>query len=128
METKNRVELIGHVGGTPEILTLESGKKLMKFSIATNEIYQNSQGEWINDTTWHRIVAWDKMADLIGEQVTKGQKMELVGTIKTRSFVAPDGIRRYYTDIRCDEFKLLEKAEQQKSAGQTPTQTSSQSD
>lgn len=122
MESKNRVELIGHVGGTPEILNLESGKKLVKFSIATNEIFQNSQGEWVNDTTWHRIVAWEKMADLIGENVEKGQKVELVGKIKTRSFVAPDGIRRYYTDIRCDEFKLLKIDDQPKSVEHDPTQ------
>lgn len=127
METKNRVELIGHVGGNPEIVHLESGKKLVKFSIATNEIFQNSQGEWINDTTWHRIVAWEKMADLIGELVGKGQKIELIGKIKTRNFVAPDGIKRYYTDIRCDEFKLL-GAEEQQNSEQAPTVENSESD
>lgn len=53
---KNRVQLIGNLGMKPEVITLESGKKLAKFSIATNEVYKNAQGEKITDTQWHHVV------------------------------------------------------------------------
>ena len=57
---KNKVQLIGNVGNEPEITNLESGKKVAKFSIATNEFYKNSKGEKEQDTQWHNIVAWGK--------------------------------------------------------------------
>ena len=59
---KNKVQLIGHLGNNPEIITLESGKKLAKFSLATNETYKNSSGQKVTDTQWHYIVAWNKTA------------------------------------------------------------------
>lgn len=57
---RNRVQLIGNLGNDPEIINLESGKKLAKFSIATNESYKNSKGEEIKETQWHTVVAWEK--------------------------------------------------------------------
>ena len=62
---RNKVQLIGNLGNDPEIITLESGKKLAKFSIATNESYKNSLGEKITDTQWHNVVAWNKTAEII---------------------------------------------------------------
>ncbi|MDT0651909.1 single-stranded DNA-binding protein, partial [Autumnicola edwardsiae] len=72
---RNKVQLIGHVGNDPEIVNLESGKKLAKFSIATNESYKNSKGEKITDTQWHNIVAWGKTAELIESYVPKGKEV-----------------------------------------------------
>ena len=67
---RNKVQLIGNLGNDPEIITLESGKKLAKFSIATNESYKNSLGEKITDTQWHNVVAWNKTAEIIEKYVT----------------------------------------------------------
>ncbi|WP_284041122.1 single-stranded DNA-binding protein [Polaribacter sp. Z022] len=53
---RNKVQLIGNLGNNPEIITLDSGKKLAKFSIATNESYKNAQGEKVTDTQWHHVV------------------------------------------------------------------------
>ena len=62
---RNKVQLIGNLGNDPEIVTLESGKKLAKFSIATNESYKNNKGERVTDTQWHNVVAWGKTAEII---------------------------------------------------------------
>ena len=72
---RNKVQLIGNLGNNPEIITLESGKKLAKFSIATNEVYKNSAGEKVTDTQWHNIVAWNKTAEIIEKYVTKGSEL-----------------------------------------------------
>lgn len=104
---RNKVQLIGHVGNAPEILNLESGKKLAKFAIATNESYKNSKGEKITDTQWHNVVAWGKTADLIEAYVPKGKEVGVEGKLSTRSYEDKDGIKRYVTEIICSELLLM---------------------
>jgi len=71
---KNKVQLIGNVGNEPEITNLESGKKVAKFSIATNESYKDSNGEKVTNTQWHNIVAWGKIAEIVEKYVGKGKE------------------------------------------------------
>ena len=106
---RNTVQLIGHVGNAPEIVTLESGKKLAKFSIATNESYKNAKGEKITDTQWHNIVAWGKTAELVENYVPKGKEVGVEGKLTSRSYEDKDGIKRYVTEIVCNELLLLGK-------------------
>lgn len=106
---KNKVQLIGHVGNAPEIVTLESGKKLAKFSIATNESYKNAKGEKITDTQWHHIVAWGKTADLIENYVPKGKEVGIEGKLTSRSYEDKAGQKKYITEIVCNELLLLGK-------------------
>lgn len=89
---RNTVQLIGHVGNDPEIVNLESGKKLAKFSIATNESYKNAKGEKVTDTQWHNIVAWGKTADLVENYVPKGKEVGIEGKLTSRSYEDKDGI------------------------------------
>jgi len=106
---RNTVQLIGHVGNEPEIVNLESGKKLAKFSVATNESYKNSKGEKITDTQWHNIVAWGKTAELVENYVPKGKEIGIVGKLTSRSYEDKDGIKRYVTEVVCQELLLLGK-------------------
>lgn len=106
---RNKVQLIGHVGNAPEILTLESGKKLAKFSIATNETYKNNKGEKITDTQWHNVVAWGKTAELIETYVPKGKEIGVEGKLTSRTYEDKDGIKRYVTEVVCNELLLLGK-------------------
>ena len=69
---KNKVQLIGHLGNVPEIKNTESGKKLARFSVATNENYRNAKGEKVTETTWHNLVAWGKVADIAEKYLVKG--------------------------------------------------------
>lgn len=106
---RNKVQLIGHVGNAPEILNMESGKKLAKFSIATNETYKNNKGEKVTDTQWHNVVAWGKTADLIENYVPKGKEIGVEGKLTSRSYEDKDGIKRYVTEVVCNEVLLLGK-------------------
>ena len=106
---RNTVQLIGHVGNDPEIVNLESGKKLAKFSVATNESYKNAKGEKITDTQWHNIVAWGKTAELVENYVPKGKEVGIEGKLTSRSYEDKDGNKRYITEVVCNELLLLGK-------------------
>jgi len=83
---KNKVQLIGNVGNEPEITNLESGKKVAKFSIATNESYKDSKGGKVTNTQWHNIVAWGKIAEIVEKYVGKGKEVALEGKLTSRSY------------------------------------------
>ena len=106
---RNKVQLIGNLGNDPEVITLESGKKLAKFAIATNESYKNSNGEKITDTQWHNIVTWGKTADIIEKYVAKGKEVAIEGKLTSRSYETKEGEKRYITEIVCNELLMLGK-------------------
>lgn len=106
---RNTVQLIGHVGNEPEIVNLESGKKLAKFSVATNESYKNAKGEKVTDTQWHNIVAWGKTAELVENYVPKGKEVGIEGKLTSRSYEDKDGVKKYITEVVCHELLLLGK-------------------
>ncbi|MAQ74928.1 MAG: single-stranded DNA-binding protein [Aquimarina sp.] len=106
---KNKVQLIGNLGQEPEVITLESGKKLAKFSIATNDYFYNKQGDKIQDTQWHNIIAWGKTADVIEKYVNKGQEVAIEGKLTSRSYEDNQGVKRYITEIVCNELLMLTK-------------------
>lgn len=103
---KNSVQLMGHLGQDPEVVNLESGKKLVKFSLATNDYYTKKDGEKVTSTDWHNIVAWGKTADIIEKYVVKGQEVLLRGKLSTRSYETKEGEKRYITEINCDEVVM----------------------
>ena len=107
---RNKVQLIGNLGNDPEIITLESGKKLAKFTIATNESYKNASGEKVTDTQWHNIVAWGKTVEIIEKYVTKGKEVAIEGKLTTRSYENKEGEKRYFTEVVCNELLMLGKS------------------
>lgn len=106
---RNRVQLIGNLGNDPEIISLDSGKKLAKFSIATNESYKNQEGERVTDTQWHNVVAWGKTAEIIETYVTKGKEVAIEGKLSHRSYDDTNGNKRYTTEVVCTELLMLGK-------------------
>ncbi|MGF1557343.1 single-stranded DNA-binding protein [Paucihalobacter sp.] len=106
---RNKVQLIGRLGQDPEIVNLESGKKLAKFSMATNDIYTNAKGEKVENTEWHNVVAWGKVAEIIEKYVNKGQEIAVEGKLTTRSWDDKEGNKRYTTEVVCNEMLLLSK-------------------
>lgn len=104
---RNRVQLIGHLGMDPEIKNLEQGKKLARFSLATNDTYTNSKGEKITDTEWHYVVAWNKTAELVEQYLTKGKEVAVEGKLSTRSWEDEQGNKKYATEIVCNELLFL---------------------
>ncbi|MFD2916876.1 single-stranded DNA-binding protein [Psychroserpens luteus] len=106
---RNRVQLIGNLGNDPEIITLESGKKLAKFSLATNDSYKDASGEKVNQVQWHNLVAWNKAAEIIEQYVTKGKEIAIDGKLTTRSYEDKDGQKRYVTEVVVNELLMLGK-------------------
>jgi single-strand DNA-binding protein len=104
---KNRVQLIGHLGMNPEIKTLESGTKLAKFSMATNDYYKNAKGEKVEETEWHNIIYWNKTAELAEMFLEKGNELDIEGKLTTRSWDDDKGNKRYITEIVCNEILFL---------------------
>jgi len=104
---RNKVQLIGNLGNDPEIINLDSGSKLAKFSIATNESYKNAEGEKVTDTQWHNVIAWGKTADIIENYLTKGKEVAIEGKLTSRSWEDKEGIKRYTTEVVCNELLML---------------------
>jgi len=104
---RNKVQLIGNLGGNPEVKTFDKGKKLAKMSIATNESYRNSQGELIKETQWHNLIAWGKTAEIIEKHLKKGSEVAVEGKLINRNYTDKDGIKRYITEIEVNEFLML---------------------
>ena len=107
---KNKVQLIGNLGNAPEVKTMESGKKLATFNVATSECYRNAKGEKITETQWHRIVAWGKVAEIAEKYLDKGKEVALEGKLVNRSYNDKDGNKRYITEIQVSELLMLGKA------------------
>jgi single-strand DNA-binding protein len=106
---RNKVQLIGNVGNEPEIKILEGGKKVAKFTIATNEVYYNENKEKVTDTQWHNVSAFGKTAEIIESFVNKGKEIAIEGKLTHRSYDDKEGVKRYYTEIIANELLLLGK-------------------
>lgn len=106
---RNNVRLIGNLGDDPKVTKLESGKTVANFSIATNETYKDSKGEKQTETTWHRLVAWGKQAEIVANYVKKGSEIAIDGKISNRSYEDKDGKKHYITEILVNSILLLGK-------------------
>ena len=106
---KNRVQLIGNVGNDPEIKNFDGGKKVVNMTLATNESYKNDKGEKVEQTEWHRIVAWGKTADIIEKYVTKGREIAIEGKLTHRSYEDKNGEKRFITEVVANDILLLGK-------------------
>ena len=104
---RNRVVLIGHLGSSPESKTLESGKSLTRFSLATTESYKNEKGEKISETQWQNLVAWGKVAEIASKFLDKGKEVAIEGKLTSRSYEDKDGTKKYVTEVVVNELLLL---------------------
>jgi single-strand DNA-binding protein len=102
--------LIGNLGKDPEVKYTPSGVPVAKFSIATNEAYKDKGGEWQERTEWHNIVAWQRLAEIIGEYVKKGSKLYVEGRLQTSSWDdKQSGEKKYRTEIVAQSIVLLDR-------------------
>jgi len=104
---KNRVQLIGNLGQDPDIKTLDSGKKVAHFTMATNESYKNGDGQKIEETTWHNIVAWNGLAETASKFLKKGQEVLVEGRIVYRTYEDKKGVTKNATDIVLNSLLML---------------------
>ncbi len=104
---QNKVQLIGHVGKDPIIKAFESGKKRAQVTLATNDVYVSKKGDQVEQTQWHKVVAWGKTAEIIEKFVEKGKKIGITGRLTTRSYDDQEGNKRYVTEVVASELLLL---------------------
>lgn len=104
---RNKVQLIGNLGQDPEMKSLDGGKKVVRFTMATNESYKNADGQKIEETTWHNIVAWNGLAETATKFLKKGQEVLVEGRIVYRTYEDKKGVTKNVTDIVLNNLLLL---------------------
>lgn len=108
MSGVNKVILIGRFGKDPEIRYTPSGTAVANFSIATSQEWKDkTTGEKQKKTEWHKIVAWRRQAELMGEFFGKGDEIYIEGHLETRSWEPDDGVKRYMTEVIMDSFAFV---------------------
>ncbi|MCH7675563.1 single-stranded DNA-binding protein [candidate division KSB1 bacterium] len=104
----NKVILIGNLGSDPELKYTPSGAAVTNFNVATNEVWNDKDGNKQERTEWHRVVLWRKLAEIAGEYLKKGSKIYLEGRLQTRSWEDKDGVKRYTTEVVADNMTMLD--------------------
>jgi len=107
---KNSVRLLGHLGEDPKVRKLDGGKTVANFSIATNEIYRDSNGEKRSETTWHRLVAWGKQAEIAEKYLKKGSEISIEGKLTNRTYEDKNGDKQHITEIVINQMLMLDKS------------------
>ena len=95
------------MGKDPEVKYTQGGTPVAKFTVATNEVWKDQNGEKQERTEWHNIVAWTKLAEICGQYLNKGSRVYIEGRIQTRSWEDKEGNKRYITEIRADSMVML---------------------
>ena len=103
----NKVILIGNLGADPELRYTGSGTAVANFNLATNESYKDRDGNLVEKTEWHRVVAWDRLAEICGEYLKKGRSVYIEGSLQTRQWEDKDGNTKYTTEIKAREMQML---------------------
>jgi len=109
MATKsvNKVILIGHLGQDPELRYTGSGTPVCSLRIATNDSYKDSDGNFVERTEWHSVVAWSRLAEICSEYLRKGSQVYIEGSLQTRTWEDREGNTRYTTEIKAREMVML---------------------
>ncbi|MBI5558456.1 MAG: single-stranded DNA-binding protein [Deltaproteobacteria bacterium] len=103
----NKAILIGNLGSDPEMRYTQSGTAVANFNVATTEKWKGQDGQMQEQTEWHKIVAFARLAEICGEYLSKGSKVYIEGRIQTRSWEDKDGNKRYTTEIVAKDMKML---------------------
>jgi len=110
MYSQNQVTLVGNLGATPELKTLDSGKKLLNVSIAVNMGYKDKEGNQIDQTEWHRITAWGKTAEIMSN-LAKGDRVQVIGQLRSRNYEDKEGTTRYVTEVNAANIMKIARME-----------------
>ena len=106
--TLNKVMLIGRLGKDPELRYTPSGSPVATFNIATDESYKDKEGKKVENTDWHRVVVWNKLAEICGQYLKKGSLVYIEGKLKTRSYDdKATGAKKFITEIVGDQMSML---------------------
>lgn len=108
----NKVILIGNLGADVELRYTQSGAPVASFRVATTERWKGQDGQMQEQTEWHSIVAWKRLAEICGEHLHKGSRVYIEGKLQTRKWQDQNGNDRYTTEIVAREMKMLDRREE----------------
>jgi len=117
--TLNKVMLIGRLGQDPELKYTPAGAAVLTLSVATNTSWKSQDGSQQEQTEWHRVVAWRKLAEIIAQYAKKGSRIYVEGKLNTRSWEDKDGVKRYTTEVAADQIQLLEGRGERENGGES---------
>ena len=123
----NKAILIGRLGKDPEVRYTPDGAMVTNFNLATDEQWKDKNGEKVQKTEWHRIVAFGKLAEICGNYLVKGKLIFVEGRIQTRSWEDKEGVKRYTTEIVANNMQMLDSKGQNKADESSSDSTSSNS-
>lgn len=128
MASLNKAQIIGNLGRDPEVAYLPSGEAVAKLAVATTEGWKDKSGERKEETTWHRVTFFGRLAEVCSEYLSKGSAVYVEGKIKTRKYTDKDGIERYATEIVGNSMQMLggRDGAQRESSPREPTQRPAQ--
>lgn len=121
MGSVNKVILLGNLGRDPELRYTPNGSPVANFTLATNEVWKDKEGNKQEHTEWHRIVIFGKLAEIAGEYLRKGRQVYIEGSIRSRTYKDRDGNDKSTTEIRADSLVMIGKPEGGTSEGARTT-------
>ena len=109
---RNSVQLVGNLGKDVEIKEFDSGSVMVSFTLATNEYYKNSKGEKVQETQWHKVVAWGKLGELMHKYLAKGSEVLVKGRLVSRTYNDKEGNTRYVTEVIANDFIVFSRKQE----------------
>ncbi len=106
---RNSVQLIGRLGNDPEINNYGENKTKARFSLATSDYYTDKNGQRVEDTQWHNVVAWGPVAQIAEKYLKKGHETAILGKLTHSDYTDKEGQKHYVTEVVASEILLLEK-------------------
>ncbi len=107
--TVNKVILVGRLGADPQLKYTPSGRANVNFNLATNAVWKDQEGNQQERTDWHRVSAWGKLAEIMGEWLKKGSYVYIEGRLQTRSYEDSNGVKKYITEVVATDLEMLGK-------------------
>ena len=126
MASVNKVIIVGNLGRDPEIRYMPSGDAIATLAVATTDKWKDkASGEQKEATEWHRISAFGKLAEIMGQYLKKGSQVYVEGKLKTRKYTDKDGVEKYSTEIVCDTMQMLGSKQEGGDSSPAPRQSAS---
>lgn len=116
----NKAQLIGNLTGDPELKYTPTGTPVCNFSVATNRTWKNSQGEVQDEATFHRVIAWSKLAEICAQLLAKGRKVYIAGRIANRNWEDKEGQKHYVTEIVAEDMIILDNKKREGEVADSP--------
>ena len=113
MPSLNKVQIIGHLGKDPEVRCMPSGAAICNVTVATSRQWKDkTSGDKVEETEWHRVTFFERLAEVAGEYLKKGSSVYIEGRLKTRKYTDKDGVEKYSTEIVANEMLMLSRRDE----------------